>query len=289
MSDELDPRATRGRPGPETLRLEARIAVAGYIPGVNILNGCDLTLHPGELSASSAPTAPASPPCSRPCSACVKVRSGSRCTLAARTSPTCKAHELVKPRHRLRAPDNNVFPSAHRRGEPRDGLLPQAPKKFAERFDYVTTMFPRLGERRAAQRAGSLSGGERQMVAMGRALMMDPSVLLLDEPSAGLSPALQDEVFVRVPPRSTPPASADLDGRAERHAAACRSATAATCSTRAATPTPAPAASCSPTPRSSSSTSAPSPRPADPRPACACPSVASVRVPAELRPRQERV
>ena len=57
-------------------------------------------------------------------------------------------------------------------------------------------MFPRLLER-ADQRAGSLSGGERQMLAMGRALMMDPSVLLLDEPSAGLSPALQDEVFIR--------------------------------------------------------------------------------------------
>ncbi len=70
-----------------------------------------------------------------------------------------------------------------------------APDRFDERFGVVADMFPRLAERRK-QRAGSLSGGERQMLAMSRALMMDPKVLLLDEPSAGLSPALQDQVFV---------------------------------------------------------------------------------------------
>ncbi|MCW2750613.1 MAG: transporter ATP-binding protein, partial [Aeromicrobium sp.] len=90
---------------------------------------------------------------------------------------------------------NNVFPSLTVSENLEMGMYLD-PKKFKERFKYVTDIFPRLDERKD-QRASSLSGGERQMVAMGRALMMSPSVLLLDEPSAGLSPALQDEVFVQ--------------------------------------------------------------------------------------------
>jgi branched-chain amino acid transport system ATP-binding protein len=71
------------------------------------------------------------------------------------------------------------------------------PRQYTERFADVAGLFPLLAERRR-QKAGSLSGGERQMLAMGRALMMNPSVLLLDEPSAGLSPRMQDEVFDRI-------------------------------------------------------------------------------------------
>jgi ABC-type branched-subunit amino acid transport system ATPase component len=66
-----------------------------------------------------------------------------------------------------------------------------------ERKERVYALFPRLAERRG-QRAGKMSGGERQMVAMGRALMLDPQLLLLDEPSAGLAPLLVDMIFEKI-------------------------------------------------------------------------------------------
>lgn len=66
-----------------------------------------------------------------------------------------------------------------------------------EQKERVYELFPRLAERRR-QRAGKMSGGERQMVAMGRALMLDPKLLMLDEPSAGLAPLLVDMIFERI-------------------------------------------------------------------------------------------
>jgi branched-chain amino acid transport system ATP-binding protein len=175
------------------LLLAAVDVVAGYVPEVNILTGTSLELHDGELVGIIGPNGAGKSTLIKALFGLIPVRSGS-VIYQGQNVTGMKAHALVERGIGYVPQTNNVFPRLTVEENLQMGVYVR-PKTFAARLEVVGELFPRLVERRA-QRAGSLSGGERQMLSMGRAIMMDPNVLLLDEPSAGLSPALQDEVFI---------------------------------------------------------------------------------------------
>jgi len=175
--------------------LEAHDVVAGYLPGVDILNGINLTLERGELVGIIGPNGAGKSTFLKAMFGLVPVRSGQ---IEFDGSPITglAAHTLVGRGIGYVPQRENVFPSLTVEENLRMGLYLR-PHDWGARVAFVSEMFPRLSER-MSQRAGFLSGGERQMLAMGRALMMDPSLILLDEPSAGLAPAIQELVFERV-------------------------------------------------------------------------------------------
>lgn len=175
--------------------LQADELVAGYLPGVDILRGCSLTLGTGEMVGVIGPNGAGKSTFIKAVFGLVKVRSGS-VRLRGDDITNLAAHQLVGKGVGYVPQSQNVFPRLTVAENLEMGLYLRH-KELAARLGPVYELFPLL-RKRHRQKAGSMSGGERQLLAMARALMMEPSVLLLDEPSAGLSPIAQDDVFARV-------------------------------------------------------------------------------------------
>ena len=175
--------------------LLANDIVAGYFAGVEILSGCDLHVEHGEIVGVIGPNGAGKSTLIKCLFGLVPIRSG-RVELRGEDSTKFRAHQMVQRGVGYVPQVRNVFAQLSVEDNLRMGAYLE-PRKFHERFDALAEQLPLLRDRRKVS-AGALSGGQRQTLAMARALIMEPSVLLLDEPSAGLSPMMQDEVFDRI-------------------------------------------------------------------------------------------
>jgi ABC-type branched-subunit amino acid transport system ATPase component len=177
-----------------TALLEVRDLVAGYGDS-DILRGLSLRVEQGELVAVIGPNGAGKSTLLKAMAGLVRPRAG-RIALGGVDITGAGAQRIVGSGLCYVPQEANVFASLSVWENLTIGAW-TAPAALTERATAVAELFPILAERRRA-RAGTLSGGERQMLAMAMALMVEPRLLLLDEPSAGLAPVLQRLVFDRV-------------------------------------------------------------------------------------------
>ena len=168
--------------------------VAGYVPEVDILDGVSIDVREGEIATVVGPNGAGKSTLIKTIFGLLRPRRG-RVILRGEDLTGLEPHSITRRGMSYVPQLDNVFPSLTVEENLEMGSLERT--RTRSRTDDMYELFPRLGERRR-QAAGTMSGGERQMLAMARALMPDPRVLLLDEPSAGLAPAFVETIFEKV-------------------------------------------------------------------------------------------
>src|ERR1039457_4672504 len=173
--------------------LELKSVSAGY-GSFQALFDVSLKVEAGEAVAVIGPNGAGKTTLLRVISKLMEV-SGGEVSMEGVSLNTVPAHRVIE-LGIAHVPENRrLFPRLTVEENLRIGAYPQAARaRYAERLEFVYSLFPRMQERRA-QLAGTLSGGEQQMCAIGRGLMSGPKLLLLDEPSAGLAPVIVQQVF----------------------------------------------------------------------------------------------
>jgi neutral amino acid transport system ATP-binding protein len=174
--------------------LGAEDLVAGYVPEVDVLNGVTFAVREGEIATLVGPNGAGKSTLIKAIFGLVRPRRG-RVLLRGEELTGLEPHSIARRGMGYVPQLDNVFPSLTVEENLEMGSLVRS--RTRERIAAMYELFPRLGERRT-QAAGTMSGGERQMLAMARALMPDPQVLLLDEPSAGLAPAFVEAIFKQI-------------------------------------------------------------------------------------------
>lgn len=176
--------------------LVVRDLIAGYEPGVPIVNGASLAASAGEIVAVLGPNGAGKSTLIKAIAGLVPIQSGS-IFLGGEEITRLAAHRMVRRGLAFVPQTENIFAemSIEDNLQVAGGILKSDVK--AARIAAMYALFPDLARQRRLL-AGRLSGGQRQMAAIARALMVSPTVLMLDEPSAGLSPKLVDLVFARL-------------------------------------------------------------------------------------------
>lgn len=175
--------------------LEVNDVYAGYLPGLNILQGINFRIVPGELVAVIGPNGAGKSTLAKAIFGLLNPERGT-IVFKGENIAGLKSDRIVRKGMCYVPQISNVFASLSVEENLEMGAFIRSGSLKSVK-DNIYSMFPRLAQRRK-QTAGTLSGGERQMLAMGRALMLDPDLLLLDEPSAALSPILVNGVFEQI-------------------------------------------------------------------------------------------